>query len=79
MKNHIVFQEKILPAISLYWKKYQEQILDDLKSRNMDLVLAGDGRHDSMGHSAKYGAYTMLCLNPPKIIHFDLVQVILLY
>ena len=50
-------------------------MFEDLKSRNEDLVLAGDGRHDSMGHSAKYDAYTTLCLNSPKIIHFDLVQV----
>ena len=28
-----------------------------------DLVLAGDGRHDSMGHSAKYCAYTLFSCN----------------
>ena len=25
------------------------------------VVVAGDGRHDSMGHSAKFGAYTIFC------------------
>ena len=37
--------------------------------------MAGDGRHDSMGHSAKYGAYTMFCCTMPSIVHFELVQV----
>ena len=38
-------------------------------------MLAGDGRHDSMGHSAKFGAYTMFCCTLPMIIHFALIQV----
>ena len=40
-----------------------------------DLVFAGDGRHDSMGHSAKYCAYTIFCCTFPFIIHFTFVQV----
>ncbi|XP_073236454.1 uncharacterized protein [Porites lutea] len=39
-----------------------------------DLTIAGDGRHDSMGHCAKYGAYTIFCCTLPRIIHFALVQ-----
>ena len=39
------------------------------------IVMAGDGRHDSMGHCAKYGAYTIFCCTLTKIIHFSLVQV----
>ena len=50
-------------------------MLDHLKSSDDSLVISGDGRHDSMGHSAKYGAYTILCCNVPQIIHFSLVQV----
>ena len=60
----------------MYWERYQERIFENLESGKDDCVVVGDGRHHSMGHSAKYGAYTMLCLNPPKITHFDLVQVI---
>ena len=37
--------------------------------------MAGDGRHDSMGHSAKYCAYTIFCCTVPYIIDFSLVQV----
>ena len=41
-----------------------------------DLVLAGDGRHDSMGHSAKYCAYTLFSCNDlhNQIVDFSLVQ-----
>ena len=34
-----------------------------------------DGRHDNMGHSAKYGTYTMFCCTVGLIIHVVLVQV----
>ena len=37
--------------------------------------MAGDGRHDSMGHSAKYCAYSIFCCTIPVILHFALVQV----
>jgi hypothetical protein len=39
------------------------------------LVVAGDGRHDSMGHSAKYCAYTLFNCTSTNIFHFSLVQV----
>ena len=38
-------------------------------------MVAGDGRHDSMGHSAKFGACTIFCCTLPMIIHFALIQV----
>lgn len=30
---------------------------------------------DSMGHSAKFGAYTMFCNTLLKVIHFEILQV----
>ena len=42
------------------------------------MVVAGDGRHDSMSHSAKYCAYTIFCCNVPMIIDFSIVPVITL-
>ena len=39
------------------------------------VVIAGDCRHDSMGHSAKFCAYTIFCCTFAQIIHFNLVQV----
>ncbi|KAK3755170.1 hypothetical protein QZH41_010695 [Actinostola sp. cb2023] len=67
--------EKILfPSIIIHWKKYQQKLLDNVKSLGSKIVIAGDGRHDSMGHSAKYCSYTIFCCDVSKIIHFDLVQ-----
>lgn len=40
-----------------------------------DVIWCGDGCFDSMGHSAKYGAYTMFCSSILKVVHFELLQV----
>ena len=50
-------------------------MLDQVKASQIPLTMAGDGRHESMGHSAKYCAYTMFCCNTNSIIHFSIVQV----
>ena len=46
-----------------------------MKECNHSLVLSGDGRADSPGHSAKYGSYTVLEMSCNEVIHFSLVQV----
>ena len=43
-----------------------------------DAVWSGDGRFDSMGHSAKFGAYTLLSSPVMKIVHFELLQIIVI-
>ena len=43
----------LIPTIISFWRKYQTKLLDSLKGK--EVVLAGDGRHNSMGYSAKYG------------------------
>lgn len=81
--NVLVYQETcyyyhqrhlLIPSIVTYWRSYQAKILETLKGK--EVVLAGDGRHDSMGHSAKYGTYTIFCCTVGLIIHIVLVQVI---
>lgn len=62
----------LIPTVISFWRKYQKKILDSLKGK--EVVLAGDGRHDSMGHSAKYGTYTIFCCTVGLIIHIVLVQ-----
>jgi len=63
----------LIPTVISFWCKYQKRILDTLKGK--EVVLAGDGLHDSMGHSAKYGTYTIFCCTVGLIIHIVLVQV----
>ena len=41
----------------------------------MPLQLAGDGRADSPGHSAKYGSYSVIDPTCNKVLDFKLVQV----
>lgn len=66
----------LFPVILHYWEIYRENLVKKLKTLK-DVVWTGDGRFDSMGHSAKYGAYTMLSTTIMKIVHFEVVQVIL--
>ena len=63
----------LIPSVVAFWRKYQKKMLDQLK--NKEVVMAGDGRHDSMGHSAKYGTYTIFCCTVGLILHIVLVQV----
>lgn len=65
----------MFPLVLEYWGKSRSVLVNQLKGVK-EIVWAGDGRFDSMGHSAKYGCYTMLNCNLTKIVHFELLQVI---
>ena len=68
-------QKKFLfPVVIKYWENYQANLISKLKGMK-DVVWSGDGRFDSMGHSAKFGAYTMFCNTLLKVIHFEILQV----
>lgn len=60
----------LFPAVIHHWKSFQTDLVNKVKDLK-DVLWAGDGRYDSMGHSAKYGAYTTIM----KIVHFELVLV----
>ena len=64
----------IFPTVIHHWESYRAALVSKLKNVK-DVVWSGDGRFDSMGHSAKYGAYTMFCTTLMKVVHFELVQV----
>lgn len=59
----------LIPTVVSFWRDYQKKLLVSLKGK--EVVLAGDGRHDSMGHSAKYGTYTIFCCTIDLIIHIQ--------
>ena len=46
-----------------------------MKELGRTVVLGGDGRADSPGHSAKYGTYNMLDLDEDVVVDIQLVQV----
>lgn len=68
-------RQYLQPAVLSTWKHHQEALFSELRKKQIPIVLAGDGRADSPGHSAKYGTYSLLELNCNKIIDIQLVQV----
>ncbi len=73
--NFLCFFRQNCFQLFTFTGKNQEQLIRKAKEFKEGVVLAGDGRHNSMGHSAKFCAYSMFCCTLGKIIHFDLVQV----
>ncbi|XP_077501401.1 uncharacterized protein LOC144112437 [Amblyomma americanum] len=60
------------PAIDRVWKEEQKSLLQELQGQQVNL--AGDGRSDSPGFSAKYGTYTLMDVERHKVLHFEVVQ-----
>ena len=76
IRTFFLHQKKfILPSILKHWESYRQGLVNEVKQID-NVSWCGDGRFDSMGHSAKYGAYSMYCSSLNKIIHFELLQVI---
>lgn len=63
----------LIPTIVTFWRSYKQKIIDSLAGKEVEL--AGDGRHDSMGHSAKFCTYSIFCCTIGLIIDVILVQV----
>jgi len=63
----------LIPTIVTFWREYKDKIVQSLSGK--EVVIAGDGRHDSMGHSAKYCTYSIFCCTVGLIIEIILVQV----
>lgn len=64
----------ILPSILKHWEAHQGKLLSKIRSME-NVTWSGDGRFDSMGHSAKYCCYSMFCSPLDKLVHFELLQV----
>lgn len=62
-------------TISAVWEKHQALLLSELRREKRKLVVGGDGRADSPGHSAKFGSYTVMELKKEVVIDVQLVQV----
>ena len=64
----------LFPVVLHHWETYQANLISKIRKLK-NVAWTGDGRFDSMGHSAKYGVYTMFCTTIMKIVHFELIQV----
>lgn len=63
----------LFPVILQYWETYGASLVTKLKDMT-NVAWSGHGRFDSLGHSAKYSAYTMFCPTIMKVVHFELLQ-----
>ena len=66
--------ELLFPAIITQWYRHRAALVESVKGIK-EVDWSGDARFDSMGHYAKFGAYTLFCNTISKIVHFELVQV----
>ncbi|XP_065068372.1 uncharacterized protein LOC135693741, partial [Rhopilema esculentum] len=62
----------LIPTVNAVWAKCRQELF--VARKNMQLVLGGDARMDSPGHSAKYGSYSLMDLGTNKVIDLQLVQ-----
>ncbi len=65
----------LLPVVNEKWEADKKNLHRDVISNGKSLTLAGDGRCDSPGFSAKYCTYTMMDSPSNCIIDFEQVQV----
>ncbi|XDV25389.1 hypothetical protein PO909_029312 [Leuciscus waleckii] len=63
----------IEPAVLHKWRNWQDEMLQQLTQREK-VIVGGDMRANSPGHSAKYGSYTMMDLETNTIVDVQLVQ-----
>ena len=54
------------PSVQSVWNHKQQQLLSACE---LPLIIGGDGRADSPGHSAKYGSYGIIDLRTNKVLH----------
>lgn len=77
MFNHGTFEQHarkyIEPAIVHRWNEEQDSMFFNLIQQET-LILCGDMRAHSTGHSAKYGSYTMMDLKRNTVVDIQLVQ-----
>ena len=68
-------EQFLFPVVKSTWEDEQKTVLNELKTRESGVVLAGDGRCDSPGHSAKYCTYTFLDVESKKVVDFNVVAI----
>ena len=65
----------VIPVGHNSWHSHQKPVLNEIMNQNTPVNVAGDGRCDSPGHSAKYGTYSLLDESSGRVVDFSLVQV----
>jgi len=64
----------VAPVVHDCWTEEQKKTIAELKGKDK-VFLAGDGRCDSPGHSAKYGTYSFLDTQTGKVVNTTVIPV----
>ena len=63
----------IIPAINGYWSDHQQKLWNERAGK--EIILSGDGRNDSPGHSAQYCTYSLADMQDRAIVQVNIVYV----
>ena len=61
----------IIPAINKFWEQHQKQLWEEKAGK--EVVLSGDGRNDSPGHSAQYCTCSLADMDDQAILQMNVV------
>jgi hypothetical protein len=64
------------PTVLTVWHQQQQQLINYMVQQSGQVIIGGDMRADSPGHSAKYGSYTTMDLRQNRIVDIQLIQVL---
>ena len=63
----------IAPAVKDFWEQQKKKLCDERSGK--DIILSGDGRNDSPGHSAQYCTYSLADMKDKAILEMTIVDV----
>lgn len=63
----------IIPTINEFWEQHKQQLWSEKAGK--DVILSGDGRNDSPGHSAQYCTYSLADMQDNAILQMNFVDV----
>lgn len=68
-------QRYLVQAVERVWKAHQDALFDLMRQQNEAVVVGGEARCCSPGHTAKYGSYSLMDLELRQILDVQLIQV----
>ena len=63
----------IAHAVKDFWEQQKKKLCDERSGK--DIILSGDGRNDSPGHSAQYCTYSLADMKDQAILEMTIVDV----
>ena len=63
----------IAPAVNDFWEQQRSMLWNERSGK--EVLLSGDGRNDSPGHSAQYCTHSLADMNDKAILQMNIVDV----